>query len=125
MLAEAVGVSFQQVQKYEEGCTNRISAGALYQLTITLEVPVQYFFDGLSGRRKKRGSRNRLSGRAPLGRRREFIQLLISGDSHGFDRPKALQRAVLVVMTDRQHNWVDPKYWAPLVIVGEPAKPLH
>ena len=54
MLADAVGVSFQQVQKYEEG-TNRISAGALYQLAITLEVPVQYFFDGLSGRRKKRG----------------------------------------------------------------------
>jgi transcriptional regulator with XRE-family HTH domain len=43
MLAQALGVSFQQVQKYEEG-TNRISAGALHQLAITLEVPVQYFF---------------------------------------------------------------------------------
>jgi len=54
MLAQVLGISFQQVQKYEEG-TNRISAGALYQLAITLEAPVQYFFDGLSGRRKKRG----------------------------------------------------------------------
>ena len=54
MLADAIGVSFQQVQKYEEGI-NRISAGALYQLAMTLEVPVQYFFEGLSGRRKKRG----------------------------------------------------------------------
>jgi DNA-binding XRE family transcriptional regulator len=53
MPANALGVSFQQVQKYEEGI-NRISAGALYQLAITLEVPVQYFFDGLSERRKKR-----------------------------------------------------------------------
>jgi transposase InsO family protein len=34
---------------------NRISAGALYQLSLTLEVPVQYFFDGLSRRHKKRG----------------------------------------------------------------------
>ena len=50
MLADAVGVSFQQVQKYEEG-TDRITAGALYQLAIKLEVPV-HFFEGLSGRRE-------------------------------------------------------------------------
>jgi transcriptional regulator with XRE-family HTH domain len=47
-LAQAVGVTFQQLQKYE-GATNRISAGALYQLALTLDVPVQYFFDGLRG----------------------------------------------------------------------------
>jgi hypothetical protein len=40
------------VQKYEEG-TGRITAGALYQLAIKLEVLVQYFFEGLSGRREK------------------------------------------------------------------------
>ena len=53
MLADAVGVTFQQLQKYE-GAINRISAGALYQLALTLDVPVQYFFDGLSRRNKKR-----------------------------------------------------------------------
>ena len=53
-LADALGISFQQLQKYE-GATNRISAGALYQLALTLDVPVQYFFDGLSRRDKKRG----------------------------------------------------------------------
>ena len=53
-LADALGVTFQQLQKYE-GATNRISAGALYQLALTLDVPVQYFFDGLSRRRNKRG----------------------------------------------------------------------
>ena len=53
-LAQAVGVTFQQLQKYE-GAINRISAGALYQLALTLDVPVQYFFDGLSRRDKKRG----------------------------------------------------------------------
>jgi transcriptional regulator with XRE-family HTH domain len=52
-LAQAVGVTFQQSQKYE-GATNRISAGALYQLALTLDVPVQYFFGGLSRRHKKR-----------------------------------------------------------------------
>jgi len=52
MVADALGVTFQQFQKYERA-VNRISAGMLYQLSLTLEVPVQYFFEGLSGRRKK------------------------------------------------------------------------
>jgi len=42
-LAAALGVTFQQLQKYE-GAINRISAGALYQLALALDVPVQYFF---------------------------------------------------------------------------------
>jgi transcriptional regulator with XRE-family HTH domain len=53
-VANALGVTFQQLQKYE-GAINRISAGALYQLALTLDVPVQYFFDGPSRRDKKRG----------------------------------------------------------------------
>jgi transcriptional regulator with XRE-family HTH domain len=53
-LAQAVGVTFQQLQKYE-GAINRISAGALYRLALTLDVPVRYFFDGLSRRDKRRG----------------------------------------------------------------------
>ena len=54
MLADTLGISVQQFQKYE-GATTRISSGALYQLALTLDVPVQYFFDGLSRRDKKRG----------------------------------------------------------------------
>ena len=54
MLAHALGITFQQFQTYE-WAINRISAGALYQLALTLDVPVQYFFDGLSRRDKKRG----------------------------------------------------------------------
>jgi transcriptional regulator with XRE-family HTH domain len=46
-LADALGVTYQQVQKYEKG-TNRMSAGILYQMAMTLEVPVQYFFDELT-----------------------------------------------------------------------------
>jgi transcriptional regulator with XRE-family HTH domain len=46
-LAEKVGVRFQQVQKYECG-SNRMSAARLWQLAKALEVPVAYFYDGLS-----------------------------------------------------------------------------
>ena len=46
-LAIAVGVRFQQIQKYECGA-NRISAARLWQLAEALEVPVSYFFDGLA-----------------------------------------------------------------------------
>jgi transcriptional regulator with XRE-family HTH domain len=46
-LAGSVGVRFQQIQKYECGA-NRISAARLWQLSEALEVPVGYFYDGLS-----------------------------------------------------------------------------
>ena len=51
-VAEALGVTFQQVQKYERG-TNRISAGTLHELSRLFDTPVQFFFDGLgvTGRR--------------------------------------------------------------------------
>lgn len=44
-LAEAAGITFQQVQKYEKG-RNRLSASRLYQFARVLDVPVSYFFDG-------------------------------------------------------------------------------
>ena len=43
-LAEALGISFQQIQKYEHG-TNRISASRLYEISRVLDIPVTYFFD--------------------------------------------------------------------------------
>lgn len=43
-LGEAIGLTFQQVQKYERG-SNRISAGTLYRLGQILDVPVSFFFD--------------------------------------------------------------------------------
>lgn len=44
-LGELVGVSFQQIQKYERGA-NRISAGTLHRLAEVLDTPISYFFDG-------------------------------------------------------------------------------
>ncbi|MGF1463654.1 MAG: helix-turn-helix domain-containing protein [Maricaulaceae bacterium] len=45
-LAEALDISYQQIQKYETG-SNRVSAGRLFQIARRLEVEVGYFFDGL------------------------------------------------------------------------------
>ena len=46
-VANAVGIRFQQVQKYECGA-NRISAARLWELSEALEVPISYFYDGLA-----------------------------------------------------------------------------
>ena len=43
-LGQALGLTFQQVQKYERGA-NRIGSSRLYQLGLILHVPVSYFFD--------------------------------------------------------------------------------
>jgi transcriptional regulator with XRE-family HTH domain len=43
-LGEAIGLTFQQVQKYERGA-NRIGASRLYELSRVLDVPVSFFFD--------------------------------------------------------------------------------
>ena len=43
-LGTALGITFQQVQKYEKG-TNRISAGRLQRVCHTLQVPVSFFFE--------------------------------------------------------------------------------
>ena len=45
-LSDAVGVRFQQIQKYECGA-NRISAARIWQLSKALQTPVSYFFEGL------------------------------------------------------------------------------
>jgi transcriptional regulator with XRE-family HTH domain len=46
-LAESLGLTFQQVQKYERG-SNRISASKLYEIARTLRVSIAWFFEGLS-----------------------------------------------------------------------------
>lgn len=45
-LAEALGLTFQQVQKYEKG-VNRVGASRLFDLARVLEVPIGYFFDDM------------------------------------------------------------------------------
>jgi transcriptional regulator with XRE-family HTH domain len=47
-LADRIGVTFQQVQKYEKG-VNRIGAGRLQRISEALEVPISFFFGGTTG----------------------------------------------------------------------------
>ena len=44
-LGDSLGLTFQQIQKYEKG-TNRIGASRLYQISHILQVPVAFFFEG-------------------------------------------------------------------------------
>jgi transcriptional regulator with XRE-family HTH domain len=48
-LGHRLGITFQQVQKYEKG-TNRVSAGRLQQIAQLFKVPVSFFFDGATGK---------------------------------------------------------------------------
>src|ERR1043166_9445187 len=59
-LADGIGLTFQQVQKYEKG-TNRVSAGRLQQIADILNTPVMFFFGGTEPRGKKRETRSSLA----------------------------------------------------------------
>jgi hypothetical protein len=50
-LASVCGVRFQQIRKYECG-QNRMTVGRLWQIAQALDVPVDYFYDGLSSKPK-------------------------------------------------------------------------
>src|SRR5258707_1447124 len=47
-LGEALGLTFQQIQKYEKG-TNRIGASRIQQISEILQVPVSFLFEGAPG----------------------------------------------------------------------------
>ncbi len=57
-LANHVGYSYQQIQKYETGA-NRVSASVLYEFSQALDVPVSFFFEGLPDKASKRGRPNK------------------------------------------------------------------
>ena len=57
-LAKKLGISFQQIQKYESGA-NRVSASKMWELCGVLNVEPGYFFEGLDHGRKRRGASDR------------------------------------------------------------------
>lgn len=63
-LAEALSVSYQQLQKYETA-VNRVSAGRLFEIAEKLDVDIGYFFDGLIRQTRDEplphGGRNRIA----------------------------------------------------------------
>lgn len=73
-LAKALGITFQQVQKYERG-SNRVSVGKLYRLADILDVPLTFFFDGLDVpdmRRPPESFAATAEGSSPILSRREL-----------------------------------------------------
>jgi transcriptional regulator with XRE-family HTH domain len=73
-IADACGVRFQQIQKYECGA-NRMSAARLWRLAEALAVPVAYFFDGLAT--ENRQARSSANGEAcETGSRKETLDLI-------------------------------------------------
>jgi transcriptional regulator with XRE-family HTH domain len=76
-LGEAIGLTFQQIQKYEKGA-NRISCSRIYDFARLLEVPTSYFFDDLPAEHTSFGS----AGGAPAS---ESIDAALAV---GGDRPR-------------------------------------
>src|SRR6185437_12929258 len=59
-LGDLLGLTFQQVQKYEKG-VSRIGAGRLYEIARILDVPVDFFYDGVGA-----SSENQAESSAPV-----------------------------------------------------------
>lgn len=78
-LGDAVGLTFQQIQKYERGA-NRIGSSRLYQFSQVLDVPVSFFFDDMSAEVSGRKSGMAESSPAPFEAdqlsRRESLELV-------------------------------------------------
>ena len=62
-LGDAIGLTFQQMQKYERG-TNRVSASRLFDLSRVLDVPIAHFFDDMPTAVAASSSANKKRGRA-------------------------------------------------------------
>ncbi len=82
-LGDAIGLTFQQMQKYESGA-NRISASRLFDLSRVLDVPIEYFFGDmparvagiLAGKRRSRAEQPPSYGLEPMAKREtlEFVR---------------------------------------------------
>ncbi|HTE35730.1 MAG TPA: helix-turn-helix domain-containing protein [Reyranella sp.] len=64
-LGDAVGLTFQQIQKYEKG-SNRLSASRMWEFSKVLEVPITYFFDEMPGDGGMNGRGRKLKGGAEV-----------------------------------------------------------
>ena len=79
-LGNAVGLTFQQVQKYERG-SNRISSSRLFEFAKVLDVPVSHFFDEMTpepakGKRKVGRPKTKASGETDINTKRETLELV-------------------------------------------------
>jgi transcriptional regulator with XRE-family HTH domain len=64
-LGDMLGLTFQQVQKYEKG-VNRIGAGRLFEVARILNVPVDFFYEGVSAQLAGQPGTSELEGTPPV-----------------------------------------------------------
>jgi transcriptional regulator with XRE-family HTH domain len=101
-IANALGLTFQQVQKYEKG-TNRISASRLQHLSQILQVPVPFFFEGAPVATGIRPSARQMADAPSLSYVNDFL-----ATSDGLDLVKAfmciedakLRRAIVLLVEE-------------------------
>ena len=79
-LADQVGITFQQIQKYENGA-NRVSASRLYEFSKVLEIPVTFFFESYGSNENKslgfaEGDQAGFEGPDDVLKRKETIELI-------------------------------------------------
>ena len=85
-MAEKLGITFQQVQKYENGI-NRISASRLWDISKLLKVQVEYFFDGMN---------ESIQAQSPRSLRKNTIRIRQEiGES--FDDPMLRQESIRLI----------------------------
>ena len=85
-LGEALGLTFQQIQKYERGA-NRVGASRLYDLSQVLDVPIGFFFDDMQESQDTRAS-------APSATPRQFSES-VPAFSSAFGQPQPAQAPVM------------------------------
>ncbi len=73
-LAEMLGLTFQQVQKYERG-TNRVSASRLFQLARSLDTPITWFFEDIESDKAAAKAASETEEGDPMSRR-ETLELV-------------------------------------------------
>jgi transcriptional regulator with XRE-family HTH domain len=86
-IGKHAGLTFQQIQKYENGM-NRIAAGRLWQFSLILGQPISWFFEGI-GKRKRKGD-DLLAKRETL----KFVRYLLAYGPDVQKHPAAMINAV-------------------------------
>ena len=99
-LGEALGLTFQQVQKYERG-VNRVGASRLFDLSRVLDVPISFFFDDMPEPLAA------TYGSQPLGTRRSY-GFADSQDSFGAGGDEAMNRRETLELVRAYYRITDP-----------------
>ncbi|WP_231920803.1 helix-turn-helix domain-containing protein [Magnetospirillum sp. XM-1] len=95
-LGEKIGLTFQQVQKYERGA-NRIGASRLFDLSRVLDVPVSYFFDDMAETVQDQSPVNIIKG-----------GVVLPEAAAGFE-PNPMNRRETLELVRAYYNITDPK----------------